>query len=107
MEKKEFYVLFNYGTQNENLVKMKGWEHTFDNGVVVFIAKNWCGSEWTSYEGSTGNYIVSRCKTKKECLDETSKHADRILDALKNDFNTEKAKALKNRIEIGKFEEWF
>ena len=107
MAKEEFYVLFNFGARSENLVKRKGWKHVLDNGVVVFVAKDRFRNEWTSYEETTGNYIVSSCKTKKECLERTLSMSDKILDALSSEFNVEKAKAMKDRIELGVYEEWF
>lgn len=107
MKKEEFYILFNYGTQSENLVKRKGWRYKLDNGVVIFVAKDRLGNQWTSYENTTGNYILSDCKTKKECLEKTLSMSDKILDALSSEFNIEKAKAMKDRIELGIYEEWF
>lgn len=107
VKKEEFYILFNYGTQNENLVKRKGWKYELDNGVVVFIAKDWNGRYWTSYEGSTGNFIISKCNTKKECLEKTLSVSEEILDAINSEFNIIKAIDIKKKIEIGIYEEWF
>lgn len=107
MKKEEFYILFNYGTQSENLVKRKGWRYKLDNGVVIFVAKDRNGSYWTSYEETTRNYIVSRCNSKKECLERTLNMSDKILDALSSEFNVGKAKAMKNKIELDIYEEWF
>ncbi len=103
-----FYLLFNYGTQSEVLVKRKGWKYILDNGVVVFIAQDWGDEDyWTSYESTTGSHIVSDCTSKQECLEKTVSKSEEILNALNSEFNINKAVAIKKKIELGIYDEWF